>query len=548
LILLSRSFDRLKLPISLPLRVLLCMLAGAANVLAFAPFGWWPLQIGLLALLLCVATHEPKVRRNMLYGCTYGFGWFASGVYWLYISMHRYGGMPSWMAALAVALLALALAGLPAIGLGAATWLQRRWNASRTIALLLIFPAAWALAEWTRGWLFTGLPWVVSGYAHAVSPLAGFAPIVGVYGIGWIAALMAGCFALLPSKRLPVLVPIALFIAGFALQKIDWTTPHGKPISVRLLQGNVPQDMKFDSDQIYASLVLYRDMMVQAPADLIVTPETAITIFLSQLPTDFLSGLEQFAQRSNSHLAIGMPIMDGHNHYANSAVGIAPRASLSPSPSPASGRGEKTESQRDFQKDGRTFLYRYDKHHLVPFGEFIPYGFRWFVDMMNIPLGDFTQASTLQPPFKVKDQAVQPNICYEDLFGEEIAAQIRAGRAEGQGNGGSGPTILLNMSNIAWFGDSLALPQHLQISQMRSLETGRPMLRATNTGMTAVIDQKGRVVTQLPPLVRNSLAASVQGYDGVTPYVLAGNALFVALTALSLILAGVVRRKTPFPS
>jgi apolipoprotein N-acyltransferase len=519
---LIRAFDRL----TLPLRLLLCALAGAANVLAFAPFGWWPLQIGLLALLLCVATHEPKVRRNMLYGYAYGFGWFASGFYWLYISMHRYGGMPSWMAILAVALLALALAGLPALGLGAATWLQRRWNASRTIALLLIFPAAWALAEWTRGWLFTGFPWVVSGYAHATSPLAGFAPIVGVYCIGWIAALMAGCFALLPSKKLPVLVPIALLIAGFALQKIDWTTPHGKPISVRLLQGNVPQDMKFDSDQIYASLVLYRDMMVQAPADLIVTPETAITIFLSQLPTDFLTGLEQFAQQSNSHLAIGIPITDGHSHYANSAVGIAPQASI----------------------NGRTILYRYDKHHLVPFGEFIPYGFRWFVDMMNIPLGDFTRASTLQPPFKVKDQAVQPNICYEDLFGEEIAAQIRAGRAEGQGNVGSAPTILLNMSNIAWFGDSLALPQHLQISQMRSLETGRPMLRATNTGMTAVIDQKGKVVAHLPPLVRDSLAASVQGYDGATPYVLAGNALFVALAALSLILAGVVRRKTPFPS
>jgi apolipoprotein N-acyltransferase len=509
--LLIRSLDRLKLSASLPLRLLLCILAGAANVLAFAPFGWWPLQIVLLALLLRAATHESTIKRNMLYGWAYGFGWFTSGFYWLYISMHRYGGMPSWMAILAVLLLAFAVAGLPALGFGAATWLQRRWNASRTIALLLIFPAAWTLTEWLRGWIFTGFPWVVSGYAHAASPLSGFAPIVGVYGLGWLAALMAGCLALLPSKKFPALVPIVLLAAGFALQKIDWTTPHGKPISVRLLQGNVPQDMKFDSDQIYASLLLYRDMMMQAPADLIVTPETAITLFLSQLPTDYLTGLEQYAQQSNSHLAIGIPITDGHRHYANSAVGIAPQASV----------------------NGRTFLYRYDKHHLVPFGEFIPFGFRWFVDMMNIPLGDFTQASTLQPPFKVKDQAVQPNICYEDLFGEEIAAQIRAGRTEGK----AAPTILLNMSNIAWFGDSLALPQHLQISQMRALETGRPMLRATNTGMTAVIDPKGRVVAQLRPLVRDSLVASVQGYDGATPYVLAGNASAVALMALSLLLA-----------
>lgn len=519
-----RPLDRFRSLALFP-RLLLCALAGAANVLAFAPFGWWPLQILLLAPLLRLAADEPDARRTLLHGWAYGFGWLAAGFYWLYISMHRYGGMPAPMAVLAVVLLALFLGCLYGLALGATARLQRRWQVSPALATVLLFPAAWALADWTRGWLFTGFPWVAAGYAHTASPLAGFAPIMGVYGIGWLAALMAGCLALLPSKRLPVLVPVALLAAGVGLQKIDWTTPHGNPISVRLLQGNVPQEMKFDSEQLYASLALYRDMIVREPADLIVTPETAIPLFLHQLPTDYLGGIEQFAQRSQSHLAIGIPVSDRMQHYANSTIGITPEPPV----------------------NGHTYLYRYDKHHLVPFGEFIPFGFRWFVNMMNIPLGDFTKASVLQPPFKVKDQAVQPNICYEDLFGEEIAAQIRAGRTE-TGDRHGGPTILLNMSNIAWFGDSLALPQHLQISQMRALETGRPMLRATNTGMTAVIDSKGKVVAHLPPFVRDSLAATVQGYAGATPYVLLGNGLAVGLAALSILLARIMRRKLPFPS
>jgi apolipoprotein N-acyltransferase len=519
---LIRAIDRFKSLTLFP-RLLLCALAGAANVLAFAPFCWWPVQIVLLAPLLRVASDEPNVKRNLLYGWAYGFGWLTSGFYWLYISMHDYGGMPAPMAALAVVLLALSLGSLYALALGVATWWQRRWRVLPPLAMLMLFPAAWALADWVRGWIFTGFPWVAAGYAHTASPLAGFAPLIGVYGIGWLAALMAGCLAMLPSKKLPALVPVVLLTGGVALQKIDWTAPHGMPISVRLLQGNVPQELKFDSDQLYASLSLYRGMIVQAPADLIVTPETALPVFLHQLPTDYLSNLEQYAQQSHGHLAIGIPVNDRPGHYANSAVGIAPQASA----------------------NGRTYLYRYDKHHLVPFGEFIPFGFRWFVDMMNIPLGDFTKASVLQPPFKVKDQAVQPNICYEDLFGEEIAAQIRAGRAE-SGDKAGGPTILLNMSNIAWFGDSLALPQHLQISQMRALETGRPMLRATNTGMTAAIDPKGKVVAQLPPFRRDALTASVQGYGGATPYVLFGNSLAVGLAAVSLILAWLISRKMKF--
>jgi apolipoprotein N-acyltransferase len=497
-------------------------LAGALNVVAFAPFNLWPLQIALLALLFGVVTRTDSLRRSVLIGWAYGFGWMACGVYWLFISMHRYGGMPAWMAALAVALLAAVLGTFPALAIAGATWLRRRWSVSTAAALLIIFPSTWTLAEWLRGWLFTGFPWLSSGYAHNVSPLAGYAPLIGVYGLGWIAALLAGCFALLPTKKLPVvaaLLILVIFGGGFGLNAIHWTQASGQPISVRLLQGNVPQEMKFESERIGATLAMYSDLIRQAPADLIATPETAIPLLTRQLPPEYLPSLAQYAQQSDSTLAVGIPFSGGPRQYANSVLGFTPQATAGPHSQP--------------------YQYRYDKHHLVPFGEFIPFGFRWFVDMMHIPLGDFTRGAILQAPLQVKDQWVLPNICYEDLFGEEIAEQLAFAYFSGLPQA----SMLLNMSNIAWFGDTIALPQHLQISQMRSLETGRPMLRATNTGATAVIDQKGRIVAQLAPFERGVLSASVQGYTGVTPYTLYGNTIIIALVLLLLAAAWFLNRK-----
>jgi apolipoprotein N-acyltransferase len=489
---------------SLPLILLIALVAGAVNVFAFAPFGFWPLQIVTLALVFRLVTRASNAGRAALIGWAYSSGWIVCGVHWLYISMHRYGGMPGWMAALAVVLLGAGLGSLAGLALGGAIRLQQRWQVARGATLLLLLPSAWTLAEWSRGWLFTGFPWVSSGYAHSASPLAGFAPILGVYGLAWLSALIAGSFALLPARKLPAVAALLLFVAGAALKAIDWTTPHGAPLSVRLLQGNVPQDMKFAPEQLEATLALYHDMIVAQPADLIATPETALPLLSTQLPPDYLEHLEHFASQTGSHVMLGIPISDGPRQYANSVLGIDPAA------------GSK--------------LYRYDKHHLVPFGEFIPLGAHWFVDMMQIPLGDFTRGALLQPPFAVKDQWILPNICYEDLFGEEIAAQLAAAASSGTPQA----TILLNASNIGWFGDSIAVPQHLQISQMRALETGRPMLRATNTGATAVIDPKGEVIAGLPPFKQGSLAATVQGYTGLTPYSRYGNLPVVGIAFLLL--------------
>lgn len=291
--------------------------------------------------------------------------------------------------------------------------------------------------------------------------------------------------------------------AAYATQFIQWTSPNGSPVSVRLLQGNIAQETKFTRESIIAALFRYRRMIEEKPADLIVLPETAIPVFPFQLPPDYITSLDDYARKTQSHLAIGMPYETPAGGFSNSLFVLDP------------------ENQADLSS--YQHLYRYDKHHLVPFGEFIPWGFKWFVDMMHIPLGDMAAGTPIQAPFKVKDQWIQPNICYEDLFGEEIAAQLRA-REKAQQPVAS---ILLNISNIAWFGDSAALPQHLQISQMRALETSRPMIRSTNTGTTAVIDRHGNIIEQLPHYTIGTLSAQVQGYQGLTPYIRWGNAAIV---------------------
>jgi apolipoprotein N-acyltransferase len=486
-------------------RMIITLLAGAMCVFAFAPFGWWPLEILGLATLFYQVLRSADVKSAGLIGWAFGFGWTAAGTHWLYVSMHDYGAMPAPVAVAAVLLLAWGMGFYVALAMGGAAWLRKRWALPLPAANLLVLPAMWALFEWVRAWLFTGFPWMSAGYAHNHSPLAGYAPLVGVYGLGWLAAVIAGALLLLLHRtrvKAAALV-VAISAIGVGLTYAQWTYPEGKPISVRLLQGNIPQSEKFDGARVLGTMKLYHDAITAAPADLIATPETAIVMLPQQLPPDYLPGIAQFLNQTNSNLILGIPLADSQSAYFNSVIGLTPRQASS--------------------------YYRYDKHHLVPFGEFIPLGFRWFVNLMSIPLGDQTSGADIQPAFPIKDQRVLPNICYEDLFGEEIAAQLNH-PAQGQ----KPATMLLNVSNLAWFGDTIAIPQHLQISQMRTLETGRPMLRATNTGATAIIDGHGKMVQQLPVNTFGTLAANVQGMAGSTPYILWGNKLFLLLAALAL--------------
>ena len=466
---------------------LLAMAAlGALQSLAFIHTEAWALQwaaVGVLAWRVAQATPKSAAALGWAFGCA----WLLSGTWWLFISLHRYGELPAWLAALAV----LVLCSLLSLYLAMSMALFARWRSPRTDRAgrdALLFAAVWMLAELARAVIFTGFPWVASGYAHVDGPLAALAPWVGVYGIGFVAAWLAAWLAFTAlnknASRRQWLLPLAAIgvtlLVGWAGPP-TFTQPTGT-LSVSLIQGNIPQEEKFAAERQGAALVWHIDTLMAAQGDLVIAPETASPLLPQQLPAGLWAGLNGHFQQGRTHAIVGVPLGDDEAGYTNSAVGFAP---------------------------GRS-AYRYDKHHLVPFGEFIPWGFKWFTRMMNIPLGDFNRGPLSAPSFGVNGERVAPNICYEDLFGEELAARFT--------DAASAPTIFANISNIGWFGDSIAVAQHLHLSRLRTLEFQVPMLRATNTGATAVIDHHGVVTHSLPPHQRGVLNGSVQGRSGLTPF------------------------------
>ncbi|MFN6995168.1 MAG: apolipoprotein N-acyltransferase, partial [Aquincola tertiaricarbonis] len=331
------------------------------------------------------------------------------------------------------------------------------------------------------------------GYAQVDGPLAGLAPWVGVYGIGAAAALAASLLASLAAgsgpapRRLGGLVALVAALALAPLAARDWSRPTQR-LAVTLIQTNVAQDEKFAADRMPEALDWLLASLRGASGDLVIAPETAIPLLPAQLgPENWQAFAAPFAGGQRAGL-IGLPLGSYEAGYTNSVAGVSAATVGS--------------------TDG---FYRYDKHHLVPFGEFIPTGFRWFTELMNIPLGDFNRGPLAAPSFSVRGERVAPNICYEDLFGEELAQRF-ASEADA-------PTIFANVSNIGWFGNTIAIEQHLHISRMRTLELQRPMLRATNTGATAVIDHRGQVLAQMAPFTRGTLAAEVEGREGLTPFV-----------------------------
>jgi apolipoprotein N-acyltransferase len=463
--------------------VALALLAGGVQAWSMAPGarGW--LQVLSVAALLALLDAAPR-RRAWLVGVTYGTGWLGGTFWWLFISLYRYGHLPAWLSVLAVALLAVALSAY----LGLAASLFVRWRSGRVGADLLLWSALWLLAELARGQIFTGFPWGAAGYAHVDGPLAVLAPWVGVYGIGAAAAMLGllvqrGLASNGPGGRLGAVLAIGALALLPAGSGGDFTRARGE-LAVTLLQGNVPQDEKFDFSRLPETLDWHLKALLASKADLVIAPETAIPLLPAQLPQGLWDGLQAHFAQGHTRALIGVPLGDTDRGYTNSVAGLGGLAGA------------------DF--------YRYDKHHLVPFGEFIPLGFRWFVDMMQMPLGDFARGPLVAPSFAVGSERVGPNICYEDLFGEELAARFV--------NEGTAPTVLANVSNIGWFGESVAVDQHLLISRMRTLELQRPMVRATNTGATVAIDHRGVVTHRLAPHVRGVLEARVQGREGTTPF------------------------------
>lgn len=486
-----------------------CAALGAATVAGFAPVGAFPLPIVTLATLLWLAGRAPSARGAATRGFAFGLGFFLAGVSWVYVSLHDFGQMPLPVAAFFTLLFCAFLALAPAIVTGCAwRWRERHW-----LLRALGIAAAWTLAEWVRGWIFTGFPWIALGYSQIpYSPLAGYAPVTGLYGVTFLTAFTAAVIAtVVPRASAPAasrLVPIAplvlVWAGGALLHTIEWTVPQGEPVAVSLLQGNVPQDLKWNPAQVAATLTTYLGLVEKSRGRLIVLPETALPLFKRDVPPEYLERLRAVAAARNGDVLVGMPEHgDSPREYYNSVLsyGVSP-----------------------------TQTYR--KEHLVPFGEYIPLRpvLGWIVAVLAIPLQDFSRGGPDQRPLAVAGQSVAINICYEDVFGEEIIRQLPAA------------TLLVNVSNVAWFGRSIAPRQHLQISQARALEAGRPMLRATNTGMTAVIDPRGRIVAEAPEFETAIIEARVQGYAGATPYVRTGNLPMLALCLL-LVAACAWRRK-----
>jgi apolipoprotein N-acyltransferase len=474
--------------IAAPVAALMAGLAQAASVAA--PWNgqpqWW-LQLIALAVLAGLLQRAPSWRSAALHAWLFAAAWLAGTFWWLFISMHVYGGLASPLAAVAVLLLAGFLAIDYAVA-GAVSWGARRRH---PLAQSVAFAGAWLLAELMRGTLFTGFPWGASGYAHVDGPFTALAPFVGVYGIAAAAAFVSWWLAALvqPSLRTSraswfTVGAAAVLLAACNFAAKPQASTAARKLPVALLQGNIAQDEKFEGAKgVPAALEWYGQQLNTATASLVVTPETAIPLLPKQLPPGYLDAMAARFSQGRQAALVGIPLGSFEEGYSNSVLGFAPGAQP----------------------------YRFDKHHLVPFGEFIPPLFKWFVRMMNIPLGDFNRGALTQAPFAWAGERLAPNICYEDLFGEELAARFA--------DASKAPTIFVNMSNIAWFGDSVAIDQHLAISRMRAIEFDRPVIRATNTGATAIVDHRGQVTQQLPRLTRGVLSGDVEGRTTTTPYV-----------------------------
>ncbi len=491
----------LKLPASLirsPVSLPIAALAGAANVFAFAPFGLHVIPVVTVALLLVLVAAAPP-RRAAALGFCFGAAWFAGGMYWLYISIHDFGKTPAILAVLLMLVLIAIMAAYYALF----AWLTARFSPRQPVARHLLWaPALWALLEWIRGWFMSGFPWFALGYAHTDTWLAGYAPLAGVFGVSLVVVMLAGALALLldasrATRALALAVAAGVLLGGWMLRNTEWTRAQGVAVDVALMQGNFGQDQKWLPENRLPTMERYWSLTrANDDADLFIWPEAAIPALYYQLDRGFYQQLEDELLDGEQRLLTGTLVHDyEHDVYFNSSVVLGG-------------------PERRF----------YHKRHLVPFGEYFPVPdfVRHWLRLMNLPYSDFetgTDGSALRIS---ADLSVAVMICYEAVFGEEVITALPdAG-------------LLVNISNDGWFGRSIGPLQHFQIARMRAIETGRWLARATNTGVTAIVDERGDVVAQLPQFETGVLRANVEPRTGATPYVRWGN-VFIAMLSFALL-------------
>lgn len=498
--------------------VLATAMAGSAAVLAFAPFSLWPLAV--LAVAVLYEAMEGRTRGGgFLAGWGFGLGLLGFGVFWIRISLNEFGNMPPLVAHLLTVVFILAMA----LYYGLAGWLIRTLSGAGAGASppglpqdpppqgpalagpLLILPGVWVLLEWLRGWLFTGFPWLALGYTQVDGPLGGLAPVAGVYGVSLAVALSGGLLwvALRTPGRerwMAIVGLVALWSAGAALRLVDWTRPDGAPLRASVIQANIQPSMKWDPEALVpvlqAHLELTRERLESS--DLIVWPETAVPDFLDQVRDGLIDPMTATARETGTAIVLGIPFRElDTGRYYNGLLSIGAKEDL------------------------------YAKRHLVPFGEFMPFK-AWLgplAKMFEVPMSDFSRGGPGTALLEVNGIPVGASICYEDAFPEEVIQALPAA------------AYLINVSNDAWFGDSLAPYQHLEIARMRALEAGRTLVRSTNTGVSAVLDHHGTVLGSIPLFERAGLTVEIQPRAGATPFVVVGNWLAISV-ALALALAG----------
>jgi apolipoprotein N-acyltransferase len=495
--------------------------AGAALNLAFAPLSWWP--VGLIApAALFVLIRGLPPRRAAWTGAAFGVGLFAVGTYWLYTCLHVFGLVPVWL----TVLLQAALVAIMAAYTAALCFVANRfWLKPGMTRDWLVLPGLWVLLEWLRGWALSGFPWLSLGYAFIDSALAGLAPVLGVYGVTWAAVLaasslggivMPGALAARPpaagrpaamraaAARAVALAAIAAVFAAAGLAgRFQWTRPAGAKIAIAAVQGAVSQDRKWQIDNRDATMARYAKLTDQAwGARLIVWPESALPVLANNIP-DYLQNLRSTARAHDADFAIGLVNYEpATSRYFNGLLVM--------------------------NEDGDGWYY---KRHLVPFGEYFPVpGFvRSWMRLMSLPYDDISAGSEHQPALRAAGQSLGLTICYEDAFGSSQLDVLRDA------------TLLINVTNNAWYGDSTAPHQHLQIARMRALEAGRFLIRAANDGITAVIGPRGELAAKLPQFQESVLRTDVQPMTGLTPYARFGNYPVVA-AALGLLALALWRR------
>ncbi|HUY01660.1 MAG TPA: apolipoprotein N-acyltransferase [Rhodocyclaceae bacterium] len=477
-------------------------LSGAISVLGWAPFGWWLLPLLTYAMLFRLLGTTRTAWQAGALGLAFGFGLHLAGHGWVLAALHRQSGLALVPAALATTAFVCYLALFTA--LPCALWRTMVKGGASRLSSGSVFAALTTIAEWSRSLFFNGFTSLSLGYSLADTPLSGYAPVVGVYGLS---CLGYGLSAALASKRgglrSSVLMVAAMVAGGLVLGGIAWVEPDGPALRYRLIQTNVEQHRKFDPRYAGRQMQRLLGLIEQGPADLIVTPETAFTVALNDLPGDTLSELQRFSRASRSHLLLGIATTSANAEDHNSVIQIAP--------------------------DARR-IARYDKVRLMPFGEYAPAGFAWFSAALDIPLKDLSPGLPGQRPLILGSARIGTLICHEDLIGRDLRRWLPEA------------SLLINPSNLAWFEGSLAIGQRLQIVQMRALESGRPILRVANTGVTALIDHRGRVLERLPEMQQASLSGQVQPMRGMTPYARLGDLPIVAASAAYALLYWLMRR------